>query len=108
MAHRMETQTPAREEGIATADRPRTRTPRCYIVLLHNDDFTTMEFVVEILTRYFRKDVTEANRIMLEVHYKGTGVAGRFTREVAESKIAQVTNLAREREFPLLLTMEPE
>jgi ATP-dependent Clp protease adaptor protein ClpS len=77
-------------------------------VLLHNDDFTTMEFVVEVLVRFFRKGATEANRIMLEVHFRGVGTAGVYTREVAESKIAQVTEAARERGFPLLLTMEPE
>jgi ATP-dependent Clp protease adaptor protein ClpS len=99
---------PEREEGVVTEERPRTRTPRRYRVLLHNDDFTTMEFVVEVLMRHFRKGTTEANRIMLEVHHRGVGVAGVFTREVAETKIAQVTALARERGFPLLLTMEPE
>jgi ATP-dependent Clp protease adaptor protein ClpS len=108
MAGRGETGAPQHEEGVVTAERPRTQVPRRYRVLLHNDDFTTMEFVVEVLVRFFRKGATEATRIMLEVHHRGVGVAGVFTREVAETKIAQVTDAARESGFPLLLTMEPE
>jgi ATP-dependent Clp protease adaptor protein ClpS len=95
-------------EDLAVTERPRTQPPRRYRVLFHNDDFTTMEFVVEMLVRYFRKSRTEANRIMLEVHVKGLGCAGSFTRGVAETKIAQVTAEARDRGFPLLLSMEPE
>jgi len=96
------------EEGVVTETRPRTEVPRRFRVLLHNDDFTSMEFVVEVLVRHFRKGITEANRIMLEVHHRGTGVAGVFTRDVAETKITRVTDDARDRGFPLLLTMEPE
>lgn len=99
---------PQHEEDVLTESRPRTRVPRRYRVLFHNDDFTTMEFVVEVLVRYFHKSETEAGRIMLEVHIKGVGVAGVYTREVAETKVAQVTEAARERGFPLLVTMEPE
>lgn len=108
MSDRREDGSPGYDESTAVEERPRTQTPRRYRVLLHNDDFTTMEFVVEVLVRYFRKGGTEANRIMLEVHLRGVGTAGVFTRDVAETKIAQVTGLARERGFPLLLTMEPE
>lgn len=108
MTDRREDWSPEREEGVVTAERPQTRTPRRYRVLLHNDDFTSMEFVVEVLVRFFRRGVTEATRVMLEVHHRGVGVAGVFTREIAETKIAQVTDAARERGFPLLLTMEPE
>lgn len=97
-----------REEGVATRERPKTRTPRRYRVLLHNDDFTTMDFVVDVLVRFFRRSATEAMQIMLEVHHRGTGVAGSYTREIAETKIAHATSKARERGFPLLLTMEPE
>jgi ATP-dependent Clp protease adaptor protein ClpS len=99
---------PQREEDVLTEERPATRTPRRFRVLLHNDDFTTMEFVVDVLVRFFHKSATEASRIMLEVHLKGVGTAGVFTREVAETKIARVTAAAREQGFPLLVTMEPE
>lgn len=99
---------PRREEDVLTEERPRTRAPRRFRVLFHNDDFTTMEFVVEVLTRFFHKSAAEAERIMLEVHLAGAGVAGVFTREVAETKVAQVTAAAQERGFPLLVTMEPE
>jgi ATP-dependent Clp protease adaptor protein ClpS len=97
-----------REEGVAVRERPRTRTPRLYRVLLHNDDYTTMEFVVEVLVRYFQKTDTEAARIMLEVHHRGLGVAGRYTRDEAETRVEHVTRVARAEGFPLLLTMEPD
>lgn len=99
---------PQEREDVAVAERPREKAPRRYRVLLHNDDFTTMDFVVEVLVRHFHKDATEATRIMLEVHHRGVGVAGLFAREIAETKIAQVTEAARTHGFPLLLTMEPE
>jgi len=78
-----------------------------YKVLLHNDDYTTMEFVVEILTRFFHLDEPRAYQIMMNVHRNGIGVAGVFTREVAETKVAQVTAYARRQEHPLKCTMEP-
>jgi len=81
--------------------------PRLYKVLLHNDDFTTMEFVVEILVRYFRKSRVEATRVMLEVHHRGIGVAGVFTYEVAETKVAQVTAEARQHGMPLKCSVDP-
>lgn len=82
--------------------------PRRWKVLLHNDDFTTMEFVVSILMSIFHKTQTDAVAIMLNVHKKGVGVAGIYTREIAESKVNEVTALARQAEFPLLCTAEPE
>ncbi|HEY8022205.1 MAG TPA: ATP-dependent Clp protease adaptor ClpS [Thermoanaerobaculia bacterium] len=97
-----------REAGLATAARSRTKRPRRWRVLLHNDDFTTMEFVVEALTRHFGKAPAEATQIMLQVHLKGVGVAGVYPRDVAETKVAEVTAEARARGMPLLLTVEPE
>jgi ATP-dependent Clp protease adaptor protein ClpS len=97
-----------RDEGVALAERPKTRRPSMYRVLLHNDDFTTMEFVVEVLVRHFEMTETEAARVMLQVHHLGVGVAGTFTRDEAETRIERVTVEAEAAGFPLLLTMEPE
>lgn len=99
---------PGGREEVAVEERVRTQKPRLYRVLLHNDDYTTMEFVVDVLVRHFRKSPTEATQIMLQVHTQGVGVAGTYTREVAETKVARVTEEARDEGFPLLLTMEPE
>jgi len=97
-----------REEGTATAAKPRTRRPRRFRVLLHNDDFTTMEFVVHVLSAHFHKPPAEATQIMLQVHHKGIGVAGVYPKDVAETKVAEVTAEARAAGMPLLLTLEPE
>lgn len=97
-----------REEGVAVTERAKTRRPPMYRVLLHNDDYTTMEFVVEVLVRHFDLDPTGATRVMLQVHHLGVGVAGTFTRDEAETRIARVTNEAQAAGYPLLLTMEPE
>jgi ATP-dependent Clp protease adaptor protein ClpS len=80
--------------------------PRRYKVLLHNDDYTTMEFVVFVLIDVFRHSEADAVRIMLHVHQKGVGVAGVYSRDVAETRIAQVEALARENEFPLRCSLE--
>lgn len=98
------------EQGVAIqpkADR-KLATPRMWKVLLHNDDYTTRDFVVEILQHVFRKSEAEAVTIMLNVHRKGVGVAGVYPYDVAETKVEAVRTLARQREFPLLCTMEPE
>lgn len=97
-----------REEEAATAVKPRTRRPRRFRVLLHNDDFTTMEFVVHVLSAHFHKPPAEATQIMLQVHHKGVGVAGVYPKDVAETKVAEVTAEARAAGMPLLLTLEPE
>ena len=99
---------PQREDGVSTATRPKTKKPRRYKVLLHNDDYTTMEFVVEILMTWFGKDATEATHVMLMVHRLGVGVGGVYPKDVAETKTAEVTEYARECGHPLLLTVEPE
>lgn len=96
------------EEEFAVEERRKTRRPRKWKVLLHNDDFTTMEFVVEVLIRYFHRPPAEATHIMLQVHQKGVGVAGVYPKEVAETKVAEVTEEARANGMPLKLTTEPE
>jgi len=94
--------------GIATRTRVLTRKPSMYRVLILNDDYTPMEFVVLILERYFNKSREQATRIMLHVHQKGVGVCGVYRYQVAETKIAQVMDLARRNEHPLQCTMEKE
>jgi ATP-dependent Clp protease adaptor protein ClpS len=86
----------------------RVKEPRLYRVLMHNDDYTTREFVVEVLRSVFHKAEPEAVQIMLHVHNNGVGVAGVYTFEVAEMKVRTVEMLARQREYPLMLTIEPE
>jgi ATP-dependent Clp protease adaptor protein ClpS len=86
----------------------KVKPPRMYKVLLHNDDYTTMEFVVAILETVFHHSNASAMQIMLHIHQNGVGVAGVFTYEVAESKVTKVMTLARENKFPLLCTCEPE
>ena len=83
-----------------------TQEPPLYRVLLHNDDYTTMEFVVHVLMAVFRKPLEEATRIMLNVHREGIGLCGVFTFEVAETKVDTVTRLARDNGHPLKCTME--
>ena len=94
------------EDAVVAESRHKLKRPPLYRVLLHNDNFTTMEFVVFVLQHVFRHDAGEATRVMLQVHTRGVGVAGVYTREVAETKVSKVTNLARAHEFPLLCTME--
>ena len=95
--------------GSLQAEKKRkTRKPRLYKVLLHNDDYTSMEFVVEILVRHFRKAAAEATHIMLQVHHQGLGVAGVYAKDIAETKVAEVTDEARAEGMPLLLTTEAE
>jgi ATP-dependent Clp protease adaptor protein ClpS len=86
----------------------RVDTPRLWRVLLHNDDFTTQEFVVWVLETVFQKDAAEAHAIMLHVHLSGVGLAGLYTRDVAETKQKATQRLAEQQEFPLLVTVEPE
>lgn len=97
-----------KETGIMVKPRPKTKKPSMYKVLLLNDDYTPMEFVVHILERFFSKNRQEATDIMLHVHRRGVGICGIFTYEVAETKVAQVMDFARANEQPLQCTMEKE
>ena len=92
---------------VATDQRIRTEKPRQYKVVLHNDNYTTMEFVVLVLMRFFRRNETEATHIMLTVHHRGSGVAGVYSKDVAETKVEQVTSFAQDQGMPLKLTAEP-
>ncbi len=92
--------------GVATQTRVKTKQPTPYRVLLLNDDYTPMEFVVLVLQRFFRMDMEAATRVMLHVHQKGVGVCGTFSYEVAETKVAQVTEFARQNQHPLQCTLE--
>jgi len=97
-----------RRHQVETKERPKTEKARRFKVVLHNDDYTTQEFVVRVLMKFFHKTETEATQIMLIVHHKGQGVAGAYSRDVAETKVAQTMGYAREHGMPLLVTSEPE
>jgi ATP-dependent Clp protease adaptor protein ClpS len=96
------------ERGVAIKERTRTQKPSLYKVLLHNDDYTTKEFVVMILQAIFNKDEQEAVRVMMAVHNNGVGVAGVYTYEIAETKVAKTLQLAQAHEYPLQASLEPE
>jgi len=92
--------------GIATKTRAKPKKPSQYKVLMLNDDYTPMEFVVMVLKRFFRMDLEQATRVMLHVHQRGVGVCGIFPYEVAETKVNQVMDFARENQHPLQCTLE--
>ena len=96
------------ESGTTTITKKKVQLPKKYKVLLHNDDYTTMEFVIYVLQSVFHKSINEAERIMIEVHRNGIGLCGIFTHEIAESKAKKVERMARENSHPLLCTYEPE
>lgn len=91
-----------------TSKQTKLQKPRLYKVLLHNDNYTTRDFVVAVLREVFHKSETDAVQIMLHVHYNGVGVAGVYTYDVAETKVRLVEQLAQAHEYPLRLSMEPE
>ena len=95
-----------RERELATLDQVRVERPRLYEVVLHNDDYTTQEFVVYVLMKFFEHDAATAQQIMLNVHTKGVGVAGVYPRDIAESKAAQVVRYARDNEMPLRCSVQ--
>jgi ATP-dependent Clp protease adaptor protein ClpS len=96
------------QTGVVVKSKPMTKKPSLYKVLLLNDDYTPMEFVVHVLERFFSKSREEATRIMLHVHRRGVGVCGVYTYEVAETKVTQVIDFARRHEHPLQCTLEKE
>jgi ATP-dependent Clp protease adaptor protein ClpS len=94
--------------GVVVKTRPKTKKPSMYKVLMLNDDYTPMEFVVHILERFFNKSRQEATRIMLHVHRRGVGICGVYTYEVAETKVTQVMDFARQHQHPLQCTLEKD
>ncbi len=96
------------DSGTAVEEKVRVKHPKLYKVLLLNDDYTTMDFVVSILESVFRKSPAEATKIMLEVHNRGSGVCGVYAKQIAETKVTQVHRRAHEAGFPLKCAMEPE
>lgn len=96
------------ETGVAVKARPKTKKPAMYKVLMLNDDYTPMEFVVHVLERFFSMSNDAATRIMLHVHQRGVGVCGVFTLEVAETKVSQVMDLAKQHQHPLQCTIEKD
>lgn len=94
------------EDWVATDQKTKIKEPPLYKVLLHNDDYTSMEFVVLLLEKVFNKTTAEATRIMLNVHQQGIGVAGVYHKEIAETKVAIVHDLAQKNEYPLRCSME--
>jgi ATP-dependent Clp protease adaptor protein ClpS len=99
---------PERDSEVLTESETRLEKPKLYKVVLHNDDFTTMEFVVFVLTSIFHRTNADAFGIMLKVHNEGIGIAGVYTYEIAHEKAERAMNLARAREFPFLCTVEEE
>ncbi|MCZ6863739.1 MAG: ATP-dependent Clp protease adapter ClpS [Alphaproteobacteria bacterium] len=96
------------DTGVVVRTRPKTKKPSLYKVLMLNDDYTPMEFVVSVLERFFNKSHEEATQIMLHVHQRGVGVCGVFTYEIAETKVNQVMEFARRQQHPLQCTLEKE
>jgi len=96
------------QTGVITKTKPKTKKPRLYKVLLLNDDYTPMEFVVLVLEQVFSRSREDATAIMLHVHQKGVGLCGVYTHEIAETKVTQVMDLAHDNQHPLQCTMEKE
>lgn len=94
------------DDFVVQEAKPKLKRPPLYKVIILNDDYTPMEFVVHVLEVFFAMDRVLATRVMLQVHTQGKGICGTYTREIAETKVAQVNNYARENQHPLLCTME--
>ena len=99
---------PQEQSAIRQRERLNTDEPKRYSVVIHNDDFTTMDFVVMVLKLVFYKSDLEADKLMLKVHHEGKAVAGVYTYDIAKSKVAKATQMAREENFPLRFTVQPE
>lgn len=113
MAEPKDPKKPARPDkdggtGTQTIERTQLKRPALWRVVMHNDDFTTQEFVILVLMSFFRKDTTEAQHLMLKVHMSGKAIVAVYTRDVAETKVEQVLDFAREHGHPLMLTLEPD
>jgi ATP-dependent Clp protease adaptor protein ClpS len=96
------------DTGVIVKSKPKTKKPSLYKVLMLNDDYTPMEFVVHVLQRFFGKSHDEATQIMLHVHQRGVGICGVYTYEIAETKVTQVVDYARKHQHPLQCTLEKE
>jgi len=94
-------------EKLIELQKQKTQPPPMYKVMLNNDDYTPMDFVIEVLTRFFSMDLEKANQLMLTVHYRGKAVCGIYTAEIAETKVMQVNQYSRKHQHPLMCTMEP-
>ena len=94
------------ETGVVVRTKPKTKKPAMYKVIMLNDDYTPMDFVIEVLMQFFNMDAEKANQLMLTVHYQGKAVCGIFTAEIAETKVMQVNQYARKHQHPLMCTME--
>ncbi|MFY2509086.1 ATP-dependent Clp protease adapter ClpS [Vibrio pectenicida] len=94
------------DQDLLELEKTKVMLPSRYNVVLNNDDYTPMDFVIEILERFFSMDIEKATQVMLKVHYEGKAICGTYTAEVAETKVAQVTMYSQENEHPLLCTME--
>lgn len=97
---------PNRDEQLKTKTRPKVKEPKKYQVILHNDDYTTMEFVVEVLKKVFGKSPVEAHGIMISVHKKGRGIVGLYPYDIAATKVAQTRDMAKRHGYPLKCTLE--
>lgn len=96
------------DEDLGVLEQQKTQKPRRYCVVFHNDDYTTMEFVVHVLQKFFKKSPAEATHIMLNVHHRGFGVAAICSRDIAETQVARVMDYAQKNGHPLRVTAEPE
>ncbi len=99
---------PERDDDLVVEEERKIQRPKRWKVLFHNDDYTTKEFVIEVLVRFFEKSESEATYVMLSVHHKGMGVAGLYPKDIAESKVDKTMAYAREHGMPLKVTAEQE